>query len=98
MFASRALRSARPTAVRGLASIHPATATHNTPPPPPAAMPVADANLSQLLTEQRKHVTPALSRLHDHIIVKGQGSKVWDETGAEFIDFNAGIGVTNLGQ
>ncbi|TXT13140.1 hypothetical protein VHUM_01541 [Vanrija humicola] len=60
-------------------------------------MPVADANLSQLLTEQRKHVTPALSRLHDHIIVKGQGSKVWDETGAEFIDFNAGIGVTNLG-
>lgn len=61
-------------------------------------MPVADANLSALLEGGRKHVTPALGRLHDHIIVKGQGAQVWDEEGKEYIDFTAGIGVTNLGQ
>lgn len=61
-------------------------------------MPVAESNLKPLLELGRKHVTPALSRLHDHIIVKGEGSTVWDEKGTEYLDFTAGIGVTNLGQ
>lgn len=61
-------------------------------------MPATDANLSTLLATGKKHVTPALARLHDHILVKGQGTKVWDEEGNEYIDFTAGIGVTNLGQ
>lgn len=61
-------------------------------------MPVAQSDLKPLLEQGRKHVTPALTRLHDHILVKGQGAQVWDEEGNEFLDFTAGIGVTNLGQ
>lgn len=29
--------------------------------------------------------------------VKGEGSRMWDETGKEYIDFGSGISVTNLG-
>lgn len=61
-------------------------------------MPVANTDFKPLLDSGRKHVTPALTRVHDHIITKGQGCKVWDEEGNEFLDFTAGIGVTNLGQ
>jgi 4-aminobutyrate aminotransferase len=60
-------------------------------------MPAPNANLSALLEANKKHVTPALGRVHDHIIVKGAGTKVWDEEDKEYIDFTAGIGVTNLG-
>ncbi len=30
-------------------------------------------------------------------LVKGKGSKVWDEQGKEYLDFSSGIAVTNLG-
>jgi acetylornithine/N-succinyldiaminopimelate aminotransferase len=30
-------------------------------------------------------------------IVKGKGSKVWDDTGKEYLDFASGLAVTNLG-
>ena len=58
----------------------------------------AKSDLKPLLSTAKAHVTPALARLHDHIVVKGDGAKVWDEDGNEFLDFTAGIGVTNLGQ
>lgn len=60
-------------------------------------MPVANTDLKPLLDTGRKHVTPALTRVHDHIITRGQGCSVWDEDGNELLDFTAGIGVTNLG-
>jgi len=31
------------------------------------------------------------------VLVKGQGCKVWDAEGKEYLDFVAGIGVCNLG-
>ncbi len=31
------------------------------------------------------------------VLVKGQGCKVWDVEGKEYLDFVAGIGVCNLG-
>lgn len=31
------------------------------------------------------------------LIVKGQGTKVWDETGKQYLDFGSGISVCNLG-
>ncbi|MEE8442512.1 MAG: aminotransferase class III-fold pyridoxal phosphate-dependent enzyme, partial [Dehalococcoidia bacterium] len=31
------------------------------------------------------------------VIVRGQGTKVWDEDGKEYLDFTAGWAVNNLG-
>ena len=31
------------------------------------------------------------------VLVKGQGCRVWDDTGKEYLDFVAGLAVCNLG-
>ena len=46
----------------------------------------------------KTHVAAGLGRLKEHILVRGQGAKVWNQKGEEYLDFTSGIGVTNLGQ
>ena len=46
----------------------------------------------------REHISQGLGRLLDHVIVKGQGLELTTAEGRRFLDFTAGIGVTNLGQ
>jgi acetylornithine aminotransferase/acetylornithine/N-succinyldiaminopimelate aminotransferase len=41
-------------------------------------------------------VVPNYGR-YNVVLVRGQGSRVWDETGKEYLDFGAGIAVSTLG-
>jgi acetylornithine/N-succinyldiaminopimelate aminotransferase len=41
-------------------------------------------------------VVPNYDR-YDVVLVRGQGSRVWDEDGKEYLDFGAGIAVSTLG-
>jgi acetylornithine/N-succinyldiaminopimelate aminotransferase len=43
-----------------------------------------------------KFVVPNYAR-YDVVLVRGQGSYVWDEDGKEYLDFGAGIAVSTLG-
>jgi acetylornithine/N-succinyldiaminopimelate aminotransferase len=44
----------------------------------------------------KEYVVPNYGR-YDVVFVRGQGSRVWDETGKEYLDFGAGIAVSTLG-
>jgi len=52
-------------------------------------------NTDQMKTLDERYYMPAFSR--DMAIVKGQGSKVWDGSGREYIDCVAGIAVCSTG-
>ena len=41
-------------------------------------------------------VVPNYAR-YDVVLVRGQGSRVWDADGKEYLDFGAGIAVSTLG-
>ena len=41
-------------------------------------------------------VVPTYGR-YDVVLVRGRGSRVWDEDGKEYLDFGAGIAVSTLG-
>jgi acetylornithine/N-succinyldiaminopimelate aminotransferase len=43
-----------------------------------------------------EYVVPTYSR-YDVVLVRGQGSRVWDEDGKRYLDFGAGIAVSTLG-
>jgi 4-aminobutyrate aminotransferase len=43
------------------------------------------------------HVSPVWPHLLETIIVKGEGTYVWDKSGRRYLDFTSGIGVTNTG-
>ena len=43
------------------------------------------------------HVSPVWPHLLETIIVRGEGTYVWDKTGRRYLDFTSGIGVTNTG-
>ena len=43
------------------------------------------------------HVSPVWPHLLETIIVKGEGTYVWDKSGHRYLDFTSGIGVTNTG-
>jgi acetylornithine/N-succinyldiaminopimelate aminotransferase len=43
-----------------------------------------------------KYVVPTYKR-YDVVLVRGQGSRVWDEEGKRYLDFGAGIAVSTLG-
>eukprot|EP01121_Diplochlamys_sp_Union-15-3_P021806 TRINITY_DN9032_c0_g3_i2.p1 TRINITY_DN9032_c0_g3~~TRINITY_DN9032_c0_g3_i2.p1 ORF type:complete len:449 (+),score=60.63 TRINITY_DN9032_c0_g3_i2:65-1411(+) len=45
----------------------------------------------------RKHLTPGIGRLSNLVIEKGEGCYVWDTNGKKYLDFTAGIAVTNTG-
>ncbi len=44
----------------------------------------------------QEFVVPTYGR-YDVALVRGRGSRVWDETGKEYLDFGAGIAVSTLG-
>ncbi|KAK1923919.1 pyridoxal phosphate-dependent transferase [Papiliotrema laurentii] len=45
----------------------------------------------------KEHTARGLGRMHDMVVVKGQGCKLYTMDDKEYLDFTAGIGVTNLG-
>ncbi|TXT10858.1 hypothetical protein VHUM_02363 [Vanrija humicola] len=45
----------------------------------------------------RDHTCRGLGRLYDEVVVKGNGLTLTTADGKEYLDFTAGIGVTNLG-
>jgi len=56
-------------------------------------MVATDSETRQLFEE---YVVPTYSR-YDLVLVRGQGSRVWDEDGKGYLDFGAGIAVSTLG-
>ena len=50
----------------------------------------------QALSAAREAVLPTYARA-DITIVRGEGCRVWDDTGRAYLDFVAGIAVTGLG-
>jgi 4-aminobutyrate aminotransferase len=46
----------------------------------------------------KAHVTHGLGRLKEEVMVKGEGVWLYNADGQKYLDFTAGIGVTNLGQ
>ena len=52
--------------------------------------------LSQLQDIERASVIPSYARLPVEF-VRGQGTRLWDDQGEEYLDFLCGISVTNLG-
>ena len=52
-----------------------------------------DSETKQLFEE---YVVPTYKR-YDVVLVRGRGSRVWDEEGNEYLDFGAGIAVSTLG-
>jgi predicted acetylornithine/succinylornithine family transaminase len=61
----------------------------------PEALP-APATLTELQDLEREHVIPSYARLPVQF-VRGEGAWLWDEQGAEYLDFLCGISVTNVG-
>jgi predicted acetylornithine/succinylornithine family transaminase len=53
-------------------------------------------NTEQLLKEGQQYVMNTYGRL-PMALVKGQGSKIWDADGKEYLDFVGGLAVTSLG-
>jgi predicted acetylornithine/succinylornithine family transaminase len=53
-------------------------------------------NLADLQRLERAHVVPSYARSPVQF-VHGEGSRLWDEQGNEYLDFLCGISVTNLG-
>jgi len=52
--------------------------------------------LSQLQTLERDHLVPAYARLPVQF-VRGEGARLWDDEGNEYLDFQTGLAVTSLG-
>ncbi|MFA6930212.1 MAG: aspartate aminotransferase family protein [Lentisphaeria bacterium] len=50
---------------------------------------------AELLNQDREYVLPTYGR--DTMLVRGEGSRVWDFFGNEYLDFTMGISVCNLG-
>jgi len=61
--------------------------------PPYFPMTAIDSETQQLFEE---FVVPSYGR-YDVVLVRGEGSRVWDEDGKEYLDFGAGIAVSTLG-
>jgi acetylornithine/N-succinyldiaminopimelate aminotransferase len=53
-------------------------------------------SLSELQELERAHVVPSYARLPVEF-VRGEGSRLWDSDGVEYLDFLCGISVTSLG-
>ena len=52
-------------------------------------------NTEEIIDLHKKYVMPTYAP--GLVLVKGQGSRVWDADGKEYLDFLAGIAVLNLG-
>jgi acetylornithine/N-succinyldiaminopimelate aminotransferase len=53
-------------------------------------------SLAELQALERAHVVPSYARLPVEF-VRGEGSRLWDSDGLEYLDFLCGISVTSLG-
>jgi acetylornithine/N-succinyldiaminopimelate aminotransferase len=53
-------------------------------------------DLSELQALERDHVVPAYAR-QPVAFVRGDGARLWDADGAEYLDFQTGLAVTSLG-
>ncbi|MGC2372306.1 MAG: acetylornithine/succinylornithine family transaminase [Solirubrobacteraceae bacterium] len=53
-------------------------------------------SLAELQELEREHVVPSYARLPVEL-VRGEGSRLWDGDGVEYLDFLCGISVTSLG-
>ncbi|KAL7420401.1 hypothetical protein Q5752_005371 [Cryptotrichosporon argae] len=60
-------------------------------------MPAPVTDYAPLIELGKTHVAAGLGRLREHVLVRGEGSKVWNEKGEEYLDATSGIGVTSLG-
>ena len=49
------------------------------------------------LAASMEHVSPVWTHLLDKVLVRGEGSYVWDRDGRRYLDFTSGIGVVNTG-
>lgn len=61
-------------------------------------MPVAVRSAEQWRDFAANHIARGLGRLHNDVIVRGEGMYLYSGEGKQYLDFTAGIGVTNLGQ
>ena len=52
--------------------------------------------LSELQALERDHVVPTYARLPVEF-VRGEGARLWDDEGNEYLDFLSGISVTSVG-
>ncbi len=65
---------------------------------PAAAQQSGSAHYTQqVVEEEAKYVLQTYGRPSDIVFVKGQGSKLYDANGKEYLDFAAGIAVNVLG-
>lgn len=51
----------------------------------------------ELISRDKKHLSPSYNRLYPAMIEKGEGCWVWDVDDNKFLDFTAGIGVCSTG-
>ena len=52
--------------------------------------------LEQLQALEREHLVPAYTRM-PVAFVRGEGARLWDDEGHEYLDFQTGLAVTSLG-
>jgi acetylornithine/N-succinyldiaminopimelate aminotransferase len=52
--------------------------------------------VKQLQALEREHVVPAYARMPVEF-VRGEGARLWDSEGTEYLDFQTGLAVTSLG-
>jgi len=52
---------------------------------------------ARVVAEEKQYVLQTYGRPADLVITHGEGSRMWDVTGKEYIDFAAGIAVNALG-
>lgn len=53
-------------------------------------------SLEELLALEREHLVPAYARMPVQF-VRGEGARLWDGDGTEYLDFQTGLAVTSLG-
>ena len=53
-------------------------------------------SLTELQALERDHVVPAYARQPVEF-VRGEGTRLWDADGTEYLDFQTGLAVTSLG-
>lgn len=53
--------------------------------------------VSDYLERDAKYLSPALGRASDLVVVKGEGSFIYDDKGDKYLDFTSGIAVNQLG-
>jgi predicted acetylornithine/succinylornithine family transaminase len=54
------------------------------------------ASVDELQALEREHVVPAYARM-PVAFVRGEGARLWDAAGEEYLDFQTGLAVTSLG-